>query len=88
MRIEVIVAPEFSDGALAGVFVLEGLTGFDMRGKTFGTTTDGGVCITFDNPVRGLDPLGVLRHPGLTVTVEDRTGLMTMLRERAGLSSV
>ncbi len=58
------------------------------RGLTFGTTTEGGVCITFETPVRGLDPLGVLRHPGLTVTVDDRAGLMTMLRERAGLSTV
>jgi hypothetical protein len=55
------------------------------RGLTFGTTTEGGVCLTFDQPVTGLDPLGVLRHPGLTVTVDDVEGFVTAVRERAGL---
>lgn len=39
------------------------------RGLTFGTTTEGGVCLRFREPVPGLDPWGLLRHPGLTVTV-------------------
>lgn len=41
------------------------------RGLTFGTTTRGGVCLRFREPVRGLDPWGLLRHPGLTVTVAE-----------------
>ncbi|MEV7099399.1 hypothetical protein AB0M80_41895 [Amycolatopsis sp. NPDC051045] len=41
------------------------------RGLTFGTTTRGGVCLRFREPVRGLDPWGLLRHPGLTVTVSE-----------------
>jgi hypothetical protein len=40
------------------------------HGLTFGSTTAGGVCIRFHAPVRGLG-LGA-RHPGLTVTVQDR----------------
>jgi hypothetical protein len=36
--------------------------------------------------VPGLDPLGVLRHPELTVTVADVDGLADLLRARAGLS--
>lgn len=56
-------------------------------GLTFGTNTDAGVCISFDRPVRGLDPLGVLRHPGLTVTVTDVEGLAEAVRERAGVTT-
>lgn len=41
------------------------------RGLTFGTTTDRGVCLRFHEPVRGLDPWGLVRHPGLTVTVSE-----------------
>ncbi len=41
------------------------------RGLTFGTTTRGGVCLRFREPVRGLDPWGLVRHPGLTVTVSE-----------------
>lgn len=41
------------------------------RGLTFGTTTRGGVCLRFREPVRGIDPWGLLRHPGLTVTVSE-----------------
>ncbi|MEU4250450.1 hypothetical protein AB0F15_23880 [Amycolatopsis sp. NPDC026612] len=40
-------------------------------GLTFGTTTRGGVCLRFREPVRGLDPWGLVRHPGLTVTVAE-----------------
>jgi len=56
------------------------------RGLTFGTTTEAGVCITFDKPVTGLDPLGVLRHPGLTVTLEDVDGFVAAITASAALS--
>lgn len=45
------------------------------RGITFGTTTAEGVCISFHRPVRAADPLGLVRHPGATVTVADPQGL-------------
>jgi hypothetical protein len=52
------------------------------RGLTFATNCDRGVLISFSSPVRGLDPLGVLRHPELTVTVADVDELAALLRER------
>jgi hypothetical protein len=52
------------------------------RGLTFATNCDRGVLISFSNPVRGLDPLGVLHHPELTVTVADVDELAGLLRER------
>lgn len=52
---------------------------FKDRGLTFATNRDQGVCIRFHRPVRGMDPLGVLRHPGLTVTVENPAGLAALL---------
>lgn len=55
------------------------------RGLTFGTTTEGGVCVSFENAVTGLDPLGVLRHPGLTVTVDDLDGFVAAVRVAASL---
>ena len=53
------------------------------RGLTFATNGERGVLISFRAPVRGLDPLGVLRHPELTVTVADVDGLTERLRAHA-----
>jgi hypothetical protein len=52
------------------------------RGLTFATNGDRGVLISFRAPVRGLDPLGVLRHPELTVTVADVDRLAELLSAR------
>lgn len=41
------------------------------RGITMAATPSGGVCISVHEPVRGLDPLGVVRHPSVTLGVED-----------------
>jgi len=41
------------------------------RGLTFATNDRKGLCIRFRVPVRGIDPLGVVRHPAITVTVDD-----------------
>lgn len=54
------------------------------RGATFGTSTVGGVCICFHEPVAALTPARV--HSALTVTVEDLEGLAEHLRERCGLA--
>jgi hypothetical protein len=56
------------------------------RGLTFATNGDRGVLISFRTSVRGLDPLGVLRHPELTVTVADVDGLAELVRARIGRS--
>ncbi len=49
------------------------------RGATFGTTADGGVCISFKQPVRALWPVP---SPSLTVTVAEPERLAAVLRER------
>lgn len=49
------------------------------RGLTFASNGERGVLISFHTPVRGLDPLGILRHPELTATVRDIDGLVESL---------
>ena len=41
------------------------------RGLTFATNHRLGVCIEFEDAVGGIEPFGIIRHPGLTVTVKD-----------------
>lgn len=55
---------------------------FADRGLTFATNTRRGVCITFREPVSGIEFTGSLRHPGLTVTVDDVEGLVQALDAR------
>jgi hypothetical protein len=49
------------------------------RGLTFASNRERGVCITFESPVPGIDPLGLIHHPELTVTVLDVDGLVEAL---------
>ncbi|HEX6340155.1 hypothetical protein [Umezawaea sp.] len=49
------------------------------RGLTFGSSTRSGVCVAFREPVRGLEPWGLVRHPGLTVTVARPDDLVAAL---------
>jgi hypothetical protein len=53
---------------------------FADRGLTFGTHDAAGVCIEFHEPVTGIDPRGIVKHPALTVTVEDPKRLAAALR--------
>ena len=57
------------------------------HGLTFGTTIRRGVCLLFDEPVTGIDPFGVLRHPGLTLTVAETERFAATVRDYAGLSA-
>lgn len=41
------------------------------RGITFATNAEAGLCLCFAEPVRAIDPFGLIRHPAATVTVED-----------------
>lgn len=51
---------------------------FADRGVTFGSSTAGGACVRFHEPVGALvGPL--VRHPGLTVTVADPEALVADL---------
>jgi hypothetical protein len=49
------------------------------RGLTFATNRHRGLCIHFAEPVRGIDPLGRIRHPALTVTVDNPAALSRAL---------
>ncbi len=51
------------------------------RGLTFGTVSTRGVCLTFREPVPGIEPTGLLRHPNLTVTVAQPEMLVARLRQ-------
>ena len=56
---------------------------FADRGLTMATSTNKGVCVRFEKPVRGIEPIGLLRHPGLTVTPRDPDGLVEALTRPA-----
>ena len=49
------------------------------RGLTLATNSTRGVCLKLRRPVRGIDPLGLLRHPGVTVTVAEPERLFERL---------
>ena len=52
---------------------------FADRGLTFATNARQGLCLTFRTPITGVDPLGIIEHPGLTVTVADPERLVEQL---------
>jgi hypothetical protein len=49
------------------------------HGVTFGTSWRRGVCVRFHEPVAAALPMGLLKHPAVTVTVEDPEGLVALL---------
>ena len=49
------------------------------RGLTFASNGERGVLLTFRERVPAIDPLGLIRHPELTVTVTDVEGLAAAL---------
>lgn len=49
------------------------------RGLTFATNGECGVCVAFRKPLPAIEPTGRLRHPGVTVTVAEVTGLADLL---------
>jgi len=52
---------------------------FADRGLTCATNSQRGLCIRFARSVPGIEPLGLLRHPAVTVTVADCDGLAEAL---------
>ncbi len=57
--------------------------GITDGGLTFATNGERGVLLTFATPIAGLDPLGAIHHPELTVTVEDVEGFAALMKARA-----
>jgi hypothetical protein len=73
-----------SDVAVTGPYALWKTAGparlaVTDRGLTFATNGVRGVRISFRRPVRGIEPLGVIRHPELTVTVADVEALASLI---------
>lgn len=62
---------------------------FTDRGVTFGTNTREGLCICFHTPVPSLlGPLGnLMKHPGMTVTVQNCEGLRDEVERRASAAA-
>ncbi len=58
------------------------------HGLTFGTTPARGVCLQLRDPVPGIDPTGLIRHPNLTLTVAHPQQFAAAVRHYAGLASV
>jgi len=56
---------------------------FADRGLTMATNPDRGACIRFRRTVPGIDPLAVIRHPSVTVTVADAPALVELLDRRS-----
>lgn len=53
---------------------------FADRGITFATNGHRGLCVRFAEPVKAIDWIGMVRHPGATLTVADGPGLRRALR--------
>ena len=76
------------DGEVTGPYSFAKVAGpahlsFADRGVTFATNRKAGVCIALRRPHKGIDPLGLIKHPGLTVTVADPDELCRLLSSGA-----
>lgn len=54
---------------------------FADRGLTFAATTAGGVCVELRRPVRGIEPVGLVRHPAVTLGIEDVDGFVELAEQ-------
>lgn len=78
-RVETDVT-NITDCAVTGGYQLRKTIGpphlsFADQGLTFATNPDRGLCLSFREPVPGVDPRHRIRHAGLTVTVADPLAL-------------
>ncbi|MHB1808484.1 MAG: hypothetical protein ACYCU0_04225 [Solirubrobacteraceae bacterium] len=60
--------------------------GIADRGLSFTSNGERGVELRFHRKIAGIDGLGLVKHPNLTLTVEEPERLLELLRERAGIS--
>lgn len=54
------------------------------RGITFATNGRRGLCVQLHEPVPGIDPTRLIKHPGATLTVADVDGLARALASSVG----
>jgi hypothetical protein len=52
---------------------------FSDKGVSFATNGERGLCVQFHDPVAGIDPTRMIKHPGATMTVADPEGLARAL---------
>jgi hypothetical protein len=52
---------------------------FSDRGVTFATTGRQGVCLSFRDPVKAIDPTARILHPGATLTMADPDAFVAAL---------
>lgn len=50
------------------------------HGITFATNGDHAVCLEFHDPVRAIDPMGLIAHPNATLTLSDPPAFLTALQ--------
>lgn len=55
---------------------------FHDRGLTFATNSRRGVCLNFIEPIVGIDPFRLIKHPNLTLTPRDCDALARVLAPR------
>lgn len=53
---------------------------FSDRGVSFTTNTRSALCLSFHEKVKGIDPTGIITHPGATLTVRDPQALLADVR--------
>ena len=52
------------------------------RGLTLATTGERGVRLALHHPIPGIEPSGLIRHPELTLTLDDLDRFVTLVEER------
>src|SRR6478735_1375341 len=56
------------------------------RGITLAATTAGGVCLRLRQPVKGIDPLGIIRHAGVTLGVDRPDEFVRVVEQRRAVA--
>jgi len=56
------------------------------RGITMAATTAGGVCLRLRRPVKGIDPLGIIRHAGVTLGVDRPDEFVRVVEQRRAVA--
>lgn len=53
---------------------------FSDRGVSFTTNAQAALCVAFHQPVKGIEPTGMITHPGATLSVLDPQALLADVR--------